>query len=113
VNPPQQTGRPEIAWSAQNRVLDIVQAIAHSKSIVMDSHPDPEERAPHLCWLIHLVGDIHQPLHSTALFSRKLFPDGPGRQQDPDPAQKPSRSASSQYANVVRLKSDNVEVLPG
>jgi len=29
-----------------------------------------------LTWLFHLIGDIHQPLHSTALFSTKLFPEG-------------------------------------
>jgi S1/P1 Nuclease len=56
--------------------MNVVQAIAHSKSIVMDPKAEPEERALHLSWLIHLVGDIHQPLHSTALFSRELFPDG-------------------------------------
>ncbi|HEV3304449.1 MAG TPA: S1/P1 nuclease [Planctomycetaceae bacterium] len=58
------------------KAMNIVQAIAHSKSIVMNPQADPDERALHLSWLIHLVGDIHQPLHSTALFSRKLFPDG-------------------------------------
>ena len=29
-----------------------------------------------MAWLFHLIGDIHQPLHSSALFSQKLFPDG-------------------------------------
>jgi hypothetical protein len=33
------------------------------------------ERALALCWVMHLVGDIHQPLHSAQLFSR-AFPDG-------------------------------------
>jgi hypothetical protein len=27
-----------------------------------------------LAWLVHVVGDIHQPLHSSALFSQNLFP---------------------------------------
>ncbi len=34
-----------------------------------------EERAVYMCWLFHLVGDLHQPLHSTSMFS-KQFPDG-------------------------------------
>ena len=34
-----------------------------------------EEQAVYLCWLLPLGGDIHQPLHTTALFS-KQFPDG-------------------------------------
>ena len=33
------------------------------------------DRAIYMCWLFHLVGDIHQPLHTTAMFS-KQFPDG-------------------------------------
>jgi hypothetical protein len=34
-----------------------------------------EDRAVHFCWILHLMGDIHQPLHSSALFSSQ-FPDG-------------------------------------
>jgi S1/P1 Nuclease len=29
---------------------------------------DPERKAIALAWLFHLVGDIHQPLHTTQLF---------------------------------------------
>jgi hypothetical protein len=34
------------------------------------------DKAIALCWLFHLAGDIHQPLHSAALFSERLFPKG-------------------------------------
>ena len=34
-----------------------------------------EEKAVYLTWLFHLVGDIHQPLHCTAVFSER-FPYG-------------------------------------
>jgi hypothetical protein len=34
------------------------------------SSKDPGERAIALCWVLHLVGDIHQPLHAAALFSK-------------------------------------------
>jgi hypothetical protein len=34
-----------------------------------------EEKAVYLTWLFHLVGDIHQPLHCTAVFSER-FPTG-------------------------------------
>ncbi len=34
-----------------------------------------ETKAAHLSWLIHLMGDIHQPLHCGSLYSRK-FPNG-------------------------------------
>jgi hypothetical protein len=58
------------------KTMNVIQAIAHSRSIAMNPQADPSERALHVSWLIHLVGDLHQPLHSSALFSRKLFPDG-------------------------------------
>ncbi len=41
----------------------------------LSSARDPEERAVALSWLLHLVGDIHQPLHVVQFFSRQ-FPDG-------------------------------------
>ncbi|MGI4792290.1 MAG: S1/P1 nuclease [Janthinobacterium lividum] len=34
-----------------------------------------QERAVALCWVEHLVGDIHQPLHDSSLFSAQ-FPKG-------------------------------------
>ena len=33
------------------------------------------DRAVALCWVEHLIGDIHQPLHATSLFSAQ-FPKG-------------------------------------
>jgi hypothetical protein len=37
---------------------------------------DPAEKAVALSWLLHLIGDIHQPLHTGALVSESLFPEG-------------------------------------
>ena len=31
-----------------------------------------EARAIALCWILHLVGDIHQPLHAASMFSKDL-----------------------------------------
>lgn len=31
---------------------------------------DPAKRAIALCWVFHLLGDIHQPLHAATLFTR-------------------------------------------
>lgn len=53
---------------------NVMQAIRQARGDLSDS--DRGERAVMLCWLFHCIGDIHQPLHSTALFSRKLFPKG-------------------------------------
>ena len=40
----------------------------HAK--VLSSDAKDEDRAVSLCWLLHLIGDVHQPLHGTALYSR-------------------------------------------
>lgn len=33
-----------------------------------------QNKAVRLCWLFHLTGDLHQPLHATALVNSQLFP---------------------------------------
>ena len=42
---------------------------------ILEHSTDPAERARALCWIFHLVGDIHMPLHATTLVSPQ-FPDG-------------------------------------
>jgi hypothetical protein len=34
------------------------------------------DQAMALCWIFHLLGDIHQPLHSTALYNERRFMKG-------------------------------------
>jgi hypothetical protein len=35
---------------------------------------DAQNRAVRLCWILHLLGDVHQPLHVTALVDDSLLP---------------------------------------
>jgi hypothetical protein len=56
--------------------LNVTQVIHLARKLVADKQCSPEDRAVMLVWLFHTVGDIHQPCHSTGLFSRKLFPEG-------------------------------------
>jgi S1/P1 Nuclease len=42
---------------------------------ILQSNASGSEKAIALCWVFHLVGDVHQPLHTTSLFTKK-FPDG-------------------------------------
>ena len=46
---------------------DILYGIAQSEKMLRDQNSSPEVRAIYLSWLIHLVGDIHQPLHCSTL----------------------------------------------
>lgn len=43
------------------------------------------EKAVALCWLLHVIDDIHQPEHAAALFTRELY--GPAT----DAARRPGR----------------------
>jgi hypothetical protein len=52
---------------------DILQALKNS--IQKIEKGADEEKAVYLCWLLHLVGDIHQPLHCTQMVSEQ-FPQG-------------------------------------
>jgi hypothetical protein len=56
--------------------LNIVQTIRFARRVVADRTASPQDRAVLLAWIFHDVGDIHQPLHSVALFSSRLFPEG-------------------------------------
>lgn len=56
--------------------MNIVQAIKNSAHIVRDASAPKETRSVHLCWILHLVGDAHQPLHSCALFTTHRFRGG-------------------------------------
>lgn len=73
---------PSIHGEAQGAVKDaadvsnIVLAIEYNQELLQDSLSSPEEKAVALCWLLHLIGDIHQPLHSGALVSSTLFKTG-------------------------------------
>ena len=54
---------------------NVVQAIELCRQ-TLRSKAGPAEKAQAYCWLMHLVGDIHQPLHCSALFSVSQFPKG-------------------------------------
>jgi hypothetical protein len=56
--------------------MNIIQALKNSSQIVRDKSAPNPKRAVHLCWILHLVGDSHQPLHSTALFTTHRFRRG-------------------------------------
>jgi len=56
--------------------MNIIQAFKNSSRIVADPSVSADVRAVHICWLAHLAGDSHQPMHSAALFTANRFPEG-------------------------------------
>jgi hypothetical protein len=52
-----------------------IEAFALNFSVASDARAPQSERAVAVCWVFHLVGDMHQPLHSVSQFSKR-FPTG-------------------------------------
>ena len=56
--------------------MNIIQALKNSAHIVRDKNATPQLRAVHLCWVMHLAGDSHQPFHSAALYTTHRYRGG-------------------------------------
>ena len=54
---------------------NLLWALRENARIAADATANKTDRAVALCWLFHLVGDLHQPLHTISLYS-EMFPDG-------------------------------------
>jgi hypothetical protein len=70
---------PEAKAAAEARkgkpVGQAIEAVALNYAMVANPESSPTERALGLCWVLHIVGDIHEPMHVSDLFS-KDFPTG-------------------------------------
>jgi len=53
---------------------DIVAAFKRNVAVLNSTAPD-DQKAVALCWIFHLMGDSHQPLHATSLVTTQ-FPTG-------------------------------------
>ena len=56
--------------------MNCVQVLRFARAALADKQTPDDVKAVLLCWVFHLTGDIHQPLHSSALVSKALFPSG-------------------------------------
>lgn len=54
---------------------EIIAEIAANEAILKSSSTSLADKAVALCWVLHLVGDIHQPLHAAKMYSQQ-FPKG-------------------------------------
>jgi S1/P1 Nuclease len=66
--PFKQEGQPDIVQTREPEPVNILTALAENEGVVKQEN-DPERKAIALAWLFHLVGDIHQPLHTGQLFT--------------------------------------------
>lgn len=56
--------------------LNAVQALRGNLAVWRDDEASDADKAVALCWILHITGDLHQPLHTVALFSGAWFPEG-------------------------------------
>jgi len=70
---------PEAKAAAEARHVkpagQALEALALNDAMLANPESTPSERAFALCWVLHIVGDIHEPMHVSDLFS-KDFPTG-------------------------------------
>lgn len=63
-------------WGRLSRDMNAVQAAQAHVAIARDASQSAADRVLSLTWLCLIVGDLHQPLHTTTLFTAKRFRDG-------------------------------------
>lgn len=54
---------------------DVIFAINESARILRDASATKVDQAAHLSWILHTIGDIHQPMHCVALVNL-VYPQG-------------------------------------
>jgi hypothetical protein len=57
-------------------VDNVMAALDYNTVLLADSQASLPQRAVALCWVLHLIGDIHQPLHTGSLYSTNRFSSG-------------------------------------
>ena len=55
---------------------NVMAALDYNTNLLADSQASLPQRAVALCWVLHLIGDIHQPLHTGSLYSANRFSTG-------------------------------------
>ena len=56
--------------------MNVVQACKYNLGVLRDDSKPAADRAVALCWVLHLGGDMHQPMHSVAMFAKASLPQG-------------------------------------
>ena len=88
VNFPYRAGQkesalPQHALPNETNILDqidksqkVLQGVLKTDAGAAPDISHDANRAVRVCWLFHLIGDLHQPMHAVTLVDEKLFPAG-------------------------------------
>ena len=55
---------------------DVLEALGFLREQLRDPTVSLENKGLWISWALHLIADVHQPLHTTAMFARKRWPKG-------------------------------------
>jgi len=69
--------RARLARRGERPSGEALEALALNRATLADPRASAAARAEALCWLLHVTGDIHQPLHTAERFSA-AWPEGDG-----------------------------------
>jgi hypothetical protein len=67
---PGDTTRPPLVIAGE-----VITETGHNLSVLRDPQASDADKAIAIAWVLHLVGDLHQPLHATNLYSMR-WPQG-------------------------------------
>ena len=76
---------------------DVLFGIGESVRVLGATREDAVERAVHLSWLLHLIGDLHQPLHAATLVN-DVYPEGDRGGNDFFVRPRPNRAGMNLHA---------------
>ena len=68
----------EVPHAVVDKSESILDGLPKEVAVLSDAKSDPADRAVALSWVLHLVGDVHQPLHCASLYSPAFEPDPDG-----------------------------------
>lgn len=68
-------GQPDSVTTRPPDPDNIIRAFELNLVKLKDKKASPRERAMALCWMFHVVGDAHQPLHTSSMFTTE-YPRG-------------------------------------
>lgn len=76
LDPNQQDSMPVLPWvnSDDLNKLTIREALPLEIKTLSDTSLPSADRAVALCWVFHLIGDLHEPCHAASLFSNRFKP---------------------------------------
>jgi hypothetical protein len=66
---------PPLQWDGKSDPANLVEAMQKAVTELENPQTPAPRKAIDMCWVEHLVGDIHQPLHATSWFSKE-YPQG-------------------------------------